>query len=99
MSHQNLAVEPVQKLLRGEVSSLRLYLNLTMEAAQVIEELIEFAKDVKQAKSRGERLGLSEDSTTYWKLTTAPYGHLGRCGQKACERLSWLWMVRAFPNP
>ena len=66
MPHRNLAVELLQKLLRGEVSTrrrknvvqarsfaemleqtLRRYQNRAIEAAQVIEELIELAKDMR----------------------------------------------------
>ncbi len=85
MPHRNLAVELLQKLLRGEVSSrrrknvvqarsfsemlertLRRYQNRAIEAAQVIEELIELAKDIREADARGERLGLSEDELAFY---------------------------------
>ena len=77
MPHRNLAVELLQKLLKGEVSNrrrknvvqarsfaemleqtLRRYQNRAIEAAQVIEELIGLAKDMREANERGERLGL-----------------------------------------
>ncbi len=41
--------------------TLRRYQNRAIEAAQVIEELIGLAKDMREANERGERLGLSED--------------------------------------
>ena len=85
MPHRNLAVELLQKLLRGEVSTrrrknvvqarsfaemleqtLRRYQNRAIEAAQVIEELIELAKDMREANARGERLGLSEDELAFY---------------------------------
>ena len=72
MPHRNLAVELLQKLLRGEVSSrrrknvvqarsfaemleqtLRRYQNRAIETAQVIEELIQLAKDIREANARG----------------------------------------------
>ena len=85
MPHRNLAVELLQKLLRGEVSArrrtnvvqarsfaemleqtLRRYQNRAIEAAQVIEELIALAKDMREANARGEHLGLSEDELAFY---------------------------------
>ena len=85
MPHRNLAVELLQKLLKGEVSarrrknvvqarsfaelleqSLRRYENRSIEAAQVIEELIELARDMREASARGEQLGLTEDELAFY---------------------------------
>ena len=85
MPLRNLAVELLQKLLRGEVSlrrrknvvqarsfsemleqTLRRYQNRSIEAAQVIEELIELARDIREANERGEALGLSEDELAFY---------------------------------
>ena len=85
MPHRNLAVELLQKLLKGEVSArrrknvvqarsfaemleqtLRRYQNRAIEAAQVIEELIELAKEMREANARGEQLGLSEDELAFY---------------------------------
>ncbi len=85
MPHRNLAVELLQKLLEGEVSTrrrknvvqarsfaemlektLRRYQNRAVEAAQVIEELIGLARDMREANARGERLGLSEDELAFY---------------------------------
>ena len=85
MPQRNLAVELLQKLLRGEISTkrrknvvqarsfaemleqtLRRYQNRAIEAAQIIEELIELAKDMREASERGERLGLSEDELAFY---------------------------------
>ena len=85
MPYRNLAVELLQKLLRGEVSArrrtnvvqarsfaemleqtLRRYQNRAIEAAQVIEELIALAKDMREANARGESLGMSEDELAFY---------------------------------
>ena len=85
MPHRNLAVELLEKLLRGEVSTrrrknvvqarsfaemleetLRRYQNRAIEAAQVIEELIELARHIREASERGEALGLSEDELAFY---------------------------------
>ena len=46
--------------------TLRRYQNRAVEAAQVIEELIELAKNMREANARGERLGLSEDELAFY---------------------------------
>jgi type I restriction enzyme R subunit len=46
--------------------SLRRYQNRAIEAAQVIEELIELAREMRQANQRGEQLGLSEDELAFY---------------------------------
>ena len=85
MPHRNLAVELLQKLLRGELAArrrknvvqarsfaemlegtLRRYQNRAIEAAQVIEELIKLARDMREANARGEQLGLSEDELAFY---------------------------------
>ena len=85
MPHRNLAVELLQKLLKGEVSTrrrknvvqarpfaevleqtLRRYQNRAIEAAQVTEELIELARDMREANARVEKLGLSEDELAFY---------------------------------
>ena len=85
MSHRNLAVELLQKLIRGELSTrrrqnviqarsfagmledaIRRYQNRTIEAAQVIEELIELAKDMREDFARGQDLGLNEDELAFY---------------------------------
>ncbi len=46
--------------------SIRVYQNRTVAAAQVIEELIAIAKDMRQAQDRGEELGLSDDELAFY---------------------------------
>jgi type I restriction enzyme R subunit len=42
------------------------YQNRTIEATQVILELIELARQMRDAKSRGEKLGLNEDEEAFY---------------------------------
>jgi type I restriction enzyme, R subunit len=46
--------------------TIRRYQNRAIEAAQVIEELIQLAQDMRQANARGEILGLSEDELAFY---------------------------------
>ncbi len=85
MPQRNLAVELLQKLLKGEIrsrskrnviqarsfaemleQSVRKYQNRAIETAQVIEELIQLAKDMRAADARGEQLGLSDDELAFY---------------------------------
>ena len=85
MPQRNLAVELLQKLLKGEIAArrrknvvqarsfaqmleqaLNRYRNRTVEAAEVIEELIQLARNLREASARGETLGLSEDEIAFY---------------------------------
>jgi type I restriction enzyme R subunit len=85
MSRRNLAVELLQKLLKGEIGlrrrknlvqarsfaemleqTIRRYQNRAIAAAQVIEELIALAKEMRQATARGEAFGLSDDELAFY---------------------------------
>ena len=46
--------------------AIRRYQNRAIEAAQVIEELIALARDMRDADARGEQLGLSEDELAFY---------------------------------
>ncbi len=85
MPQRNLAVELLQKLLKGELATrrrknvvqarsfaemleqtIRRYQNRAIEAAQVIEELIGLAREMREASARGEVLGLSEEELAFY---------------------------------
>lgn len=85
MPQRNLAVEVLQKLLKGEIQTrrrknvvlarsfaemleqaIRRYQSRSIQAAQVIEELIALAKQMREADRRGEELGLTEDELAFY---------------------------------
>ncbi len=85
MGRRNLAVELLERLLKGELATrrrknvvqarsfaemleqtIRRYQNRAVEAAQVIEELIGLAREMRAASARGERLGLSDDELAFY---------------------------------
>jgi type I restriction enzyme R subunit len=47
-------------------NAIRQYQNRAIETAQVIEELIALAKDIREADRRGESLGLTEDEIAFY---------------------------------
>ena len=90
MEKRNLAVELLQKLLRGEVATrrrknivqarsfaemldlaVRRYQNRSVAAAQVIEELIQLARTMREANARGDELDLSEDELAFYDALEA----------------------------
>ena len=90
MPQRNLAVELLQKLIKGEIraqgkrnvvqmrsfaelleQTIRKYQNRAIETAQVIEELIQIAKDLREADGRGEKLGLTEDEVAFYDALEA----------------------------
>ena len=46
--------------------ALRRYRNRAIEAAQVIEELVQLAREMREANARGEALGLTEDEVAFY---------------------------------
>ena len=77
MSHKNLALELLKKLLNDEIktrqrvnlvqskkfsemldSAVKSYQNNLITSAQIIDEMIRLAKDIKEADRRGDDLGL-----------------------------------------
>jgi type I restriction enzyme R subunit len=47
-------------------NAIKRYQNRAIETAQVIEELIALAKDLREADRRGEELGLTEEETAFY---------------------------------
>ena len=85
MPQRNLAIELLEKLLKGEIkaratrnvvqarsfgemleTSLRKYQNRAIEASQVIEAMIQLAKDMRAASTRGEALGLTDEEVAFY---------------------------------
>jgi type I restriction enzyme, R subunit len=46
--------------------TMRRYQNRSIETAQVIEELIQLAKEIREANARGEALGLTEEELAFY---------------------------------
>jgi type I restriction enzyme, R subunit len=107
MPQRNLAVELLQKLLKGELNArrrknvvqarsfaemleqtLRRYQNRAIEAAQVIEELIQLAKDMREANARGEQLGLSEDELAFYGALETNYSAVKVLGDETLRTIA-----------
>jgi type I restriction enzyme, R subunit len=51
--------------------ALRRYQNRAVETAQAIEELIELAKQMREANARGEGLGITKDEIAFYDALEA----------------------------
>ena len=52
-------------------ATIRKYQNRTIEAAQVIAELIELAKQMREGQQRGDKLGLTDDEVAFYDALEA----------------------------
>ena len=108
MEHRNLAVEVLQKLLKGEIATrrrenivqarsfaemledtLRRYQNRAVEAAQVIEELIDLAREMRAANERGEALGLGRDELAFYDALETSDSAVQVLGDDTLRLIAW----------
>ncbi|MCH8830689.1 MAG: DUF3387 domain-containing protein, partial [Planctomycetes bacterium] len=111
LPHKNLAVELLEKLLKGEIKTRRKknvvqsrsfaemlqkavnqYHSRAITTQEVIEHLIQIAKEMRDAGQRGEKLGLNDDETAFYDALAANDSAVNVMGDKqlaiiACELL------------
>ena len=68
--------------------AMRKYHNRTIAAAEVIEELIAIAKEVREAQRRGEKLGLSEDETAFYDALAANESAVEVLGDEILKKIA-----------
>jgi type I restriction enzyme R subunit len=68
--------------------AIRRYQNRAIEAAQVIEELIALAKEMRQATARGEVLGLSEDELAFYDALETNDSAVRVLGEPTLKRIA-----------
>ncbi len=80
----------VQARLFSEIltDALRRYQNRTIETAQVIEELIGLAKDMKQRAARGEVLGLTDDELAFYDALETNASAVAVLGDEALRAIA-----------
>jgi len=85
MTHKNLALELLKKILNDEIkarartnlvkskallemleNAIKKYQNNLLSTAEIIQELINLAHEVKEADKQGERLGLNQDEVAFY---------------------------------
>ncbi len=68
--------------------TLRRYQNRTIEAAQVIEELIALAREMRAARARGESLGLSEEELAFYDALETNDSAVAVLGDETLRRIA-----------
>lgn len=71
-SYQRTSVVKARKFSDMLQGTLNAYLNGMLTNAQVIEELIDMAKDMMKSSSDAEKLGLSEEEMAFYDAITKP---------------------------
>jgi len=107
MKQKNLAIELLNRLLRGEIKNrskknlvqsktftemlleaIRKYENRTMEAAQILAELVKLAKDMREAYQRGEKLNLTEDEIAFYDALEVNDSAVKILGDKTLQQIA-----------
>ena len=70
------------------VDVVKRYQNCTIETAQVIEELIEMAKKSRDASSRGESLGLTEDEIRFYDSLADNESSVRELGDETLKKIA-----------
>ena len=68
--------------------ALNKYHNRAIAAAQVIEELINIAKEMREAQRRGEKLGLSEDEAAFYDALASNESAVEVLGDKTLKKIA-----------
>ena len=63
--------------------TVKKYQNRSIDAAEVINELVEIAKEMRQARQRGETLGLNEDEEAFYEALEVNDSAVAVLGDKA----------------
>lgn len=83
-----------KNVLRGESfvklleDAIRKYQNKTIEAAEVILELIKLAKEVREEAERGNEMGLSEDEVAFYDALANNESAVLELGDEVLRRIS-----------
>jgi len=71
------------------VEALNRYRNRAIESAQVIEELIAMAKEVREAAKRGERLGLNESEFAFYSALAENESAVRELGDEVLKKIAF----------
>jgi len=68
--------------------AIRRYQNRAVEAAQILEELIELAREIRKADKRGEQLGLSDEELAFYDALQASGSVAQVLGEPTLKRIA-----------
>jgi type I restriction enzyme R subunit len=64
------------------------YQNRTIEAAKILEELLELAREIQKAQSRGEELGLSDNEIAFYDALTTNKSAVEIMGDETLKKIA-----------
>ena len=70
-------------------ATIRRYQNRTIEAAQVIAELIELAKQMREGQKRGDKLGLTDDEVAFYDALETNDSAVKVLGEPTLKNIAW----------
>jgi len=68
--------------------TIKRYQNQTIEAAQVINELVELAKKIREEKNRGENLNLTDDEIAFYDALCANESAILELGDETLKKIA-----------
>ena len=78
--------------------TLRRYRNRAVEAAQVIEELIDLAREMRVANERGEALGLGKDELAFYDALETSDSAVAVLGDEKLRMIAWELVRTVYKN-
>lgn len=79
-------------------SSIKRYQNNLITAAEIIQEMIELAKEIKEADKRGELLGLSRDELAFYDAVANNQSAKDLLGDEVLLKLARVLVERVKAN-
>ena len=79
-------------------SSIKRYQNNLISAAEIIQEMIELAKEIKEADKRGEKMGLSKDELAFYDAVAANESAKDILGDEILLKLARVLVERVKAN-
>lgn len=79
-------------------SSIKRYQNNLISAAEIIQEMIELAKEIKEADKRGEKMGLSRDELAFYDAVANNKSAKDLLGDEVLLKLARILVERVKAN-
>lgn len=79
-------------------SSIKRYQNNLITAAEIIQEMIDLAKEIKEADKRGDKLGLSKDELAFYDAVAANKSAKDMLGDDVLLKLARVLVERVKAN-
>ncbi len=79
-------------------TSIKKYQNKVLSAAEVIQELIDLAEEIRKADERGDHLGMSEDEMAFYDALSANKSAIDVLGDETLRELAHVLVDRVRKN-